>query len=536
MRWQSLWGIPTSTGINVLPIPIYLLSIIGRTFQQIGARVSVAARLELKPNASGRTILQMNVFLSVLVATLGLGDVVADDDVYPLPLASFVFSSGSASYYLSPYIHFVSRGGVQYSQRINKSGYYSILVSARLDDNLGLPSPIALFIDGLPQGHGPDPASGSDYVWDVNGRKLVEYSADNVYLYAGIHTVGLWCLACSASTATALVSAVSLVMTSSAAPPLEPIGSRDPTVQPFRSYNIWNTAIGSGAVWSKPDDLDTQAIINSASGATINSGCWSVPVYVAKSGDPVGYFAAPTNNVMPISSGYYTQLPVEVVPACGTDAGISLYDPPHRYIQEFLSCSPISAPARGYQCYDNLRTDVCEGQNPTGTFTSWTPGLIRVSEIQRGLILHMLAYAMPTTMTKPPAKWWQVAWPEFQVDECAPTCYSGLVPPGSTIGIPSTVDISTLGLTRSGLALATALQNYGAIQRATGGSSRQGIILYAEQAAESETPVELEAMRSDFTKIQPLLRIMRNQASDNVNGGGQPLKPMQPRIDPNICP
>src|SRR6476620_10754146 len=103
MRWQSLWGIPTSTAINVLPIPIYLLSIIGRAFQQIGARVSVAARLELKPNASGRTILQMNVFLSVLVATLGLGDVVADDDVYPLPLASFVFSSGSASYYLSPY-------------------------------------------------------------------------------------------------------------------------------------------------------------------------------------------------------------------------------------------------------------------------------------------------------------------------------------------------------------------------------------------------------------------------------------------------
>ena len=157
------------------------------------------------------------------------------------------------------------------------------------------------------------------------------------------------------------------------------------------------------------------------------------------------------NNVMPISSGYYTQLPVEVQPACGTDAHISLYDPTHRYIQEFLSCSPISAPARGYQCYDNLRTDVCEGQNPTGTFTSWTPGLIRVSEIQRGLIPHMLAYAMPTTMTKPPAKWWQVAWPEFQVDECAPTCYSGLVPPGSTIGIPSTVDISALGLTRSGL-------------------------------------------------------------------------------------
>ena len=51
-----------------------------------------------------------------------------------------------------------------------------------------------------------------------------------------------------------------------------------------------------------------------------------------------------------------------------------------------------------------------------------------------------------------------------------------------------------------------------------------------------KTPAQLAAMRSDFAKIQPLLRIMRNQASDNVNGGGRPLKPMQPRIDPSICP
>jgi hypothetical protein len=471
-----------------------------------------------------------------LVAGLGFGDFRADDG-YSLPLAFFAFSPRSVSYYSSPYIHFVGNDGLQYSLRIEKSGYYSVAVSMKLDAGYGIPAPIALFLDGLPQGHGKDPMSGSEYVWNVAAQQTFErYSADSIYLYAGNHTIGIWCLACSPSSAAALVRDVSIYLTSSAAPPSEPVGSRDPTIQPLRSYNIWNTAIGSGAVWSKADDPDTQAIISSASGATINSGCWSVPIYVAKSSDPVGFFAAPTNNVMPISSGYYTQLPADVQPACGTDAHISLYDATRRYIQEFLGCSPISVPAPGYQCYDNLQTDVCEGQNPTGTFTSWTPGLIRVPEIQRGLIPHMLAYAMPTTMTKPPAKWWQVGWPEFQIDECAPTCYSGVVPPGSTIGIPSTVDISALGLTPSGLALATALQNYGAIQRGTGGSSRQGIILYAEQAAEMKTPAQLAAMRSDFAKIQPLLRIMRNQASDNVNGGGRPLKPMQPRIDPSICP
>ena len=118
---------------------------------------------------------------------------------------------------------------------------------------------------------------------------------------------------------------------------------------------------------------------------------------------------------------------------------------------------------------------MCEGQNPTGDLHILDAGIDPRFGDSKGLIPHMLAYAMPTTMTKPPAKWWQVAWPEFQVDVCAPTCYSGVVPPGSTIGIPSTVNISIIGLTPSGLALATALQNYGAIQRGTGGSSRRGL-------------------------------------------------------------
>jgi hypothetical protein len=475
--------------------------------------------------------------LVLLAAGLGLVEAQPLDTRYSLPLASFKFSPGSLSHYSSPYIHFVGDDGAQYSQQIKSSGYYSIIISAGLDPGSAAPAPIALFLDGLPQGHGPDPMSGSDYVWNVTGqRTFAQYTAGNIYLYAGSHTVGLQCLACSWSTTVALVSAVSVELTSTAATPSEPAGSRDPTVQPLRSYNIWNTAIGSGAVWSNTDDADTQAIITSASGATINSGCWSIPVYIAKTGDPVGYFATPTRNIMPINAPYHTQLPPEALPSCGSDRNITLYDPTHRYMQEFQGCTLVRAHSVAYQCYDNLLTDVCEGQNPTGTFTSWTPGLIRTSEIQKGLIPHMLRFAMPTTMTKPPTKWWQVAWPEFQIDECAPTCYSGTVPAGSTIGIPPTVDLATLRLTPAGLVLATALQNYGAIQRATGGGPSTGIVLYAEQAAETENASALWDMRSDFVRLQPYLRIMRNQASNNVNGGGARLRPMQARIDPSICP
>jgi hypothetical protein len=453
-----------------------------------------------------------------------------------LPLASFIFSRDGQAHYASPYIYFTGNGGAQQTHRVERSGYYALTVTASVRSaHNGAFAPIALFVDGLPQGHGTDALSGSDFVWKVAGSgKFRTYTAPGIYLYSGHHTVGLRCLDCSSITA-AMVSAVSLVLTSSTLAPFEPPGARDPTIQPLRSYNIWNTAIGSGAVWSDESDADTQAIIKSAPGATINSGVWSIPVYVAKPDDPRGYFAAPDNDVMPISLGYSTNMPINVRPSTDSDANITIYDPTHRWLQEFLGCRPTPLP-HGFACYDNLKTDVCEGQNPTGSFTSWTPGLIRVSEIRRGLIPHMLRYAMPTTMTRPPAEWWQVAWPEFQIDACAVACYSGIVPAGATIGIPSDINLHALGLTRSGLALATALQNYGAIQRATGGSPQQGIILYAEQAAETATPAQLKDMRHDFVMIQPLLRIMRNQASNNVNGGGARLQPMQPRIDQSICP
>jgi hypothetical protein len=457
----------------------------------------------------------------------------ADDE---LPLGSFVFSPDGQSRYVSGCIEFAGNDGAQYTRRIQRNGYYSIIVKAHVRSlEVDKFAPIALFVDGLPQGHGVDPESGSDFVWNVGASEnFTTYISTHIYLYGGRHTIGFRCLACSTDV-TAVVCAATVKLTSSARPPPEPPGARDPTIQPLRSYNIWNTAIGSGAIWSKASDVDTQAIVKSAAGATINSGTWSIPVYVAKYGDPTGYFAAPYNNVMPISRGYTTHIPVRVQPSSDSDANITLYDASHRWMQEFLGCRPTKS-LRGFACYDNLKTDVCEGQNPTGSFTSWTPGLIRVSEIQRGLIPHMLRFAMPRTMTKPPAKWWQVAWPEFQVDECGPTCYSGVVPAGATIGIPSTVNLGTLNLSPSGVVLATALQNYGAIQRATGGSPQQGIILYSEQAAESETRRQLADMRRDFVKIQPLLRIMRNQASNNVNGGGTPLRPMQPRIDQQICP
>ena len=111
---------------------------------------------------------------------------------------------------------------------------------------------------------------------------------------------------------------------------------------------------------------------------------------------------------------------------------------------------------------------------------------------------------------------------------------NGIVP-GSTIGIPSTVNLAGLGLTTDGLAVATALQNYGAMPRATGGTTQ--FTLYAEQAADAGCCTTAMAnIRSDMAKIVPVLRIMRNQGPNSINGGGTPRVAAVGRITNSICP
>ena len=109
-------------------------------------------------------------------------------------------------------------------------------------------------------------------------------------------------------------------------------------------------------------------------------------------------------------------------------------------------------------------------------------------------------------------------------------CYTGGssgIQVGATIGIPSTVNLPSLGLTADGLAVATALQNYGAMPRATGGTSE--FISYAEQAADDSgcCSTQMNNIRDDLRKIMPYFRILRNRRPNSINGGG--LREVQSR-------
>jgi hypothetical protein len=93
---------------------------------------------------------------------------------------------------------------------------------------------------------------------------------------------------------------------------------------------------------------------------------------------------------------------------------------------------------------------------------------------------------------------------------------------GSLLAIPPSVNIGALGLSPQALAVARALQDYGAYITETGGGN---VIYYAE--ANSHTTMTAAELGS----LTPYLRVVPNNSSNNVGGGGVPRAEMAPPFD-----
>jgi hypothetical protein len=148
-------------------------------------------------------------------------------------------------------------------------------------------------------------------------------------------------------------------------------------------------------------------------------------------------------------------------------------------------------------------------------------GLLRVWEIKKGEIRHALTFLLPYSRLKHGP-----VWPSAREDYWGFRDYKGNVPIGTLIAIPPNVDVTKLALSPSGVALARALQDYGAYCDDSAGS--RGIVISAEGAAEGMP--ELEDMRRDFPRIHPYLRPVKNNTAASPGGGGVPRQPPAPPL------
>jgi hypothetical protein len=281
----------------------------------------------------------------------------------------------------------------------------------------------------------------------------------------------------------------------SAPAPQPPAGSRDARTWPFASTSPWNMPRGDGATF------DGRQVAN---GGNINSANgWGVSVAGA------GY---PLVNQATAGNVYY-EGHVSIIRADGVTA------------DEWYQYYNLSNPNRNSSVTnllgDGLHTNAGPGtgviHQQRASQVSQLGGLIRLADLNRGVIPHALSVALPSSTLR--LGW---VWPAFGQDGDAASVYHGFVPMGSLLAIPSGVAMPS-GLSPAGQMIWTALRDYGAyVVDRTGPSS----VLVAEAAAQGAVGPAI----ADMSRIMSQVRMVTNNSQAGPGGPGNRLAPLAPPL------
>jgi hypothetical protein len=276
---------------------------------------------------------------------------------------------------------------------------------------------------------------------------------------------------------------------------------RDLALQPFSADSPWNRRIGAGAIFSAEGDPMTTDIL--AGHALIHAGAWSMPIYLAATGDPWVLVHDEEN-----ARDFRAQVPAGAKPDPMGDAHLFVVDPAHRFVLEMYRARVF--PDGHITARRAFRVDL----QGTGMFlhdgkfpgvramdASGFGGVLRAWEMQAGRISHALTFLLPVSRLRHGP-----VWPSSREDFWGFRDYKGHVPIGTLIAIPRQVDVDKLALSPGGLALAHALQDYGAYCDDSVGTD--GLVLSAEAA--SEHVPALAQMRADFPRLHKYLRAVLN--------------------------
>lgn len=257
--------------------------------------------------------------------------------------------------------------------------------------------------------------------------------------------------------------------------------------RPFAASSPWNTMIASDAQYSAGNAAITRSLTKHTSRAWINAAVYSVGVAVGDSDDPLTTFDVPD------ASTLQSRVPASAQPARGTDSELAVINGDRSFEYWGARKNGSTWTARFGDVVDLTGSGTTGGVRASGF--SLLGGLIRTDEL--GGIDHALVVALAADQLRSgPVE------PARSQDSDAASSYRGVVPMGSLVAIPRTVDLAGLNLSPSGLVLATALQQYGAYV----GDRSSALTLYAEPSAES---AKLTAMRKDLrSTLAPLLRVV----------------------------
>jgi hypothetical protein len=325
------------------------------------------------------------------------------------------------------------------------------------------------------------------------------------------------------------------------------VGTRDATLQPFRSDSVWNLPIGRGATYADTTDPATRDFIaTSINGMTIHTWAnwdqYSHPISFASTSDP---WATVTDyNDSSRSGAYY--VPANATIAAGSDAHMHVINPARTFIDEAWATTRNSSTS--YRVGRHHKIDLFgTGLGPQNGVRAYggsaVGGLIRGWETTpthpayTGKIQHALAVAVDRVQLYYSSGWSGYdangygtakgyVWPATEQDWGSESTYKGRVPMGAYFAIPPSVDLNAQGLTAEGKMVAQALQDFGAyVTDATGAT----VAFYVEPTAPSSF---VSNLRKDAPKLRSLMRRVTNNSAATPNGPGERRVPMLPGLKP----
>ncbi|MDD7969382.1 hypothetical protein [Actinomycetospora lemnae] len=339
-------------------------------------------------------------------------------------------------------------------------------------------------------------------------------------------------------------------------------GERNPLIQPFASDSIWNTPIGSGAVYvpaglqplpggetsGRVPQIDDEPII-------LTPEAPDTPILYSRGGFGGDRCAADPSRVLrtaPIPAGY-------VLPSDNKNQSAAILGPDRRTV---INVQPLARCAAGgpatsivYFPDTDLYGPGIDGAHG-GSGLSALGGSIRLGELRPGQegprhVLKVNVYGRGELARCADSASCS-RWPARKSDRGGPRNYgtdgdnrNAAMRLGALLALPPAVDIATIGLTTEpGRQLAWTLQNYGAYivddtngpqfalnaEVGPAGSMREQFRGDWGYDFEVESEVTDNPWAEDVKRIRPLLQVVDNNGPASVGGGGTPRQPLLPPL------
>ena len=347
--------------------------------------------------------------------------------------------------------------------------------------------------------------------------------------------------------------------TSAAVAPAE---TRDRYLWPFASDSPWNLPRGSQATFEKSGPRVTAWLATTFTDkwhsgtpsyfpATLKPE-FTQPISVASATDPLQTISDATHGVV-----YTIRMPADVAIAVGSDAHMGLVGTDGLFYESWstkrLDATHLTS---GRLKRVDLAGSGIGPQNGVRAYGgSMIAGQVRAWEVRAGVVKHAISMVIPWSLLRVDraksgwgyfnpgertndgvtAPGWPTGldlggfhkelgyvWPASEQDyaSASPDHYTGVFGMGSYFSIPSSVDVTTLGLSPAALVLAHAIQDYGAYIVDTDGADA-GIVIgnvEVDPATQAFRDALTSGLGGQIDKLRDAMRPVTNNSSDNPNG------------------